>query len=83
MAMFSSFQGYPNFYLLFISEGVQFKNTDLASIDCKSESKALRVLLTQIGSRQTNLLLRCLVKWPTVEGRATFVRNYACMPAEW
>ena len=45
--------------------------------------QALRALIVQIGTRRTRLLLRCLVKWPTIEIALFLSEIMACMPAEW
>jgi hypothetical protein len=45
--------------------------------------QALRVLLIQIGIRQTRHLLQYLAKWPTIEIALFLSEIMACMPSNW
>jgi hypothetical protein len=43
----------------------------------------LKLLLVQIGIRQTHHLIRRLVKWPTVELALFLAELMVCMPHDW
>ena len=45
--------------------------------------QVLKLLLVQIGIRQTHHLIRRLVKWPTVELALFLAELMVCMPHDW
>jgi len=45
--------------------------------------QVLKLLLVQIGIRQTHHLIRSLVKWPLVELTLFLAELMACMPHQW
>ncbi|KAL0060408.1 hypothetical protein AAF712_005815 [Marasmius tenuissimus] len=51
--------------------------------DAKVRQKALRLIMIQIGSRETNQLVSCIMKWPSEEIRIFLSEMMVFMPCLW
>lgn len=51
--------------------------------DAKVRQKALKLIMMQIGSRETNQLLHCVVKWPREEIIIFLSEMIPCIPLLW
>ncbi|KAF9078236.1 hypothetical protein BDP27DRAFT_1311018 [Rhodocollybia butyracea] len=56
---------------------------DLTFYDIKVRQKALKLIMMQIGSRETNQLLICIVKWPREEIIVFLSEMMPCIPLLW
>lgn len=70
-----------NRYLRAVAHRRQRSRPGLYQLEIRKQ--VLNLLLTQIGTRQTRHLMRCLVKWPTSELTIFLAEIMTCMPPDW